>query len=412
MRRARQPHREIENMLAAEPEIRSFIGEGAIKVGAGPALPVINPATEKVIAIVREAGADEVDLAVSAARAAFDDGGWRRTSVAARQDVLLRLRDLIFKHASELAHLECANTGLPLAQIKGLMLPRAAQNFAFFSEYIGQRAEHLYRQETGFLTLMTRDATGVAALISPWNAPIALTTMKIAGCIAFGNSCVVKPSEQTPSPIARLMELILEAGVPPGVVNMVNGSGATTGRALVDHPGVDMVSFTGGTETGRAIMAAAAGGPKRVTMELGGKSANIVFGDADFDRAIDGSVLAIFAANGEACLAGSRILVQEAIAPRFIEALVARARAIRIGDPLDLATELGPLSMERHMRRVLSYVDTARRRGGADPARRRPRQWLRARVLYRPDRGACAVERFADLPGGDLRAVRQRADVP
>jgi acyl-CoA reductase-like NAD-dependent aldehyde dehydrogenase len=278
----------------------------AVNVAAGAALPVINPATEKVIAVVREAGADEVGLAVNSARASFADGRWRRTSVRGRQDVLLRLRDLILKHADELAQLECTNTGLPLAQIKGLMVPRAAQNFAFFAEYIGERAEQLYRQETGFLTLVTREATGVAALISPWNAPIALTTMKIAGCIAFGNSCVVKPSEQTPSPIARLMELIVEAGVPPGVVNMVNGSGATTGHILVSHPGVDMVSFTGGTETGRAIMAAAAGGPKRVAMELGGKSANIVFADADFERAVDGSVLAIFAANGEACLAGIR----------------------------------------------------------------------------------------------------------
>jgi acyl-CoA reductase-like NAD-dependent aldehyde dehydrogenase len=181
-------------------------------VAAGAALPVINPATEKVIAVVREAGADEVGLAVNSARASFADGRWRRTSVRGRQDVLLRLRDLILKHADELAQLECTNTGLPLAQIKGLMVPRAAQNFAFFAEYIGERAEQLYRQETGFLTLVTREATGVAALISPWNAPIALTTMKIAGCIAFGNSCVVKPSEQTPSPIARLMELIVEAG--------------------------------------------------------------------------------------------------------------------------------------------------------------------------------------------------------
>jgi acyl-CoA reductase-like NAD-dependent aldehyde dehydrogenase len=184
----------------------------AVNVAAGAALPVINPATEKVIAVVREAGADEVGLAVNSARASFADGRWRRTSVRGRQDVLLRLRDLILKHADELAQLECTNTGLPLAQIKGLMVPRAAQNFAFFAEYIGERAEQLYRQETGFLTLVTREATGVAALISPWNAPIALTTMKIAGCIAFGNSCVVKPSEQTPSPIARLMELIVEAG--------------------------------------------------------------------------------------------------------------------------------------------------------------------------------------------------------
>jgi acyl-CoA reductase-like NAD-dependent aldehyde dehydrogenase len=350
------------NSLAPR-EFASFIDGDYLASPTGPELEVLNPASEELAAIVREADAAEVDKAVAAARRAFDRGPWPTLPVSKRQEMLLRIHDIVAAHIDELSELECRNTGLPIRQLRGFQVPRAAQNFRFFAEFIGQSAEEVYRQEDGYLTLVTRDPKGVAALIGPWNAPLALSSMKVAACIAFGNTCVLKPSEQTPLAIARLMELMTEAGLPDGVVNVVNGRGAVTGRAMVEHPDVDVVSFTGGTETGRAIMASAAKGPKAIAMELGGKSANIVFADADYDRALDGALAAIYAGNGEMCLAGSRILVQRGIADRFIADFVDRAVRIGIGDPMDMATELGPIITRRHMDRVLSYVDIARDEG-------------------------------------------------
>ncbi len=345
-------------------EFASFIDGDYLPNPSGVALDVIDPASEDVAAIVREADAAEVALAIGAARKAFDAGPWPRLTVAKRQEVLYAIHDGIMANADEIAELECRNTGLPIAQLKGIMIGRAAHNFRFFAEFIGQAGEEVYRQEDGFLTMVTRDPKGVAALIGPWNAPIALSSMKLAGSIAFGNTCVLKPSEQTPLSIAKLVEIMTAAGLPDGVVNIVNGRGAVTGKALVEHPDVDVVSFTGGTETGRIIMASAAKGPKAIAMELGGKSANIVFADADFERALDGSLAAIFANNGEMCLAGSRILVQRKIADRFIAAFVERARKIRIGDPMVATTELGPIITRQHMDRILSYVETAEGEGG------------------------------------------------
>ncbi len=349
--------------MQSPPEFASFIDGDYVSHPTGSALPVIDPASENVVATVREAEAPEVGLAIAAARRAFDQGPWPRLTVAKRQEVLYAIYDGILANADEIADLECRNTGLPITQLKGIMIARAAHNFRFFAEFIGQASEEVYRQEDGFLTMVTRDPKGVAALIGPWNAPIALSSMKLAGCIAFGNTCILKPSEQTPLSIAKLVEIMTGAGLPDGVVNIVNGRGPVTGKALVEHPDVEVVSFTGGTETGRIIMASAAKGPKAIAMELGGKSANIVFADADFERALDGSLAAIFANNGEMCLAGSRILVQRKIADRFIQAFIERARKIRVGDPTDAATELGPIITRRHMERILSYAETAQGEG-------------------------------------------------
>ena len=242
-------------------------------------------------------------------------------------------------------------------------VPRAAENFRFFADTIGMLAGETFEQADGFLTSVTREAVGVAGLISPWNAPLALSTMQVASCIAFGNSCVMKPSEFTPLAILRMVELLEEAGLPPGVVNVINGQGEVAGAALVAHPGVERIAFTGGTETARHIMAAAAARLTPVHFELGGKSANIVFADADFEQAIDGSLVNIFSNNGQICIAGSRILVQRPIAERFIETFVARARSLRVGDPMEAATEAGPLAFEAHMNRVLGYADIARSEG-------------------------------------------------
>jgi acyl-CoA reductase-like NAD-dependent aldehyde dehydrogenase len=205
----------------------------------------------------------------------------------------------------------------------------------------------------------------VAALMSPWNAPLALASMRLATCIAFGNSCVLKPSEYAPLQIHRLVELMHDAGLPEGVVNLVNGRGAVTGAALIGHPGIDMIGFTGGTDTARGIMASAGARLKPVIMELGGKSAAIVTANADFDQALDGVLQGIYANNGQQCLAGSRILLQRSIADRFIAAFVARSEAIRIGDPLLGSTEMGPLANAPHRARVLGFADIALQDGAA-----------------------------------------------
>jgi len=325
-------------------------------------IPVINPATEEPVSVLQEADAAEVDAAVQAARRAFDSGPWPRMTLDARKDILYRIRDLIRAHTDELAYLECLHSGLPIARIRE-QIGRAARNFEFFAEVASTMRGETYTGLKGYLTYVTREPKGVGALIAPWNAPIALATMRVATCIAFGNTCVLKPSEYTPLSMLRMVELFHEAGLPPGVVNLVNGRGSVTGVALVSHPGIDMVGFTGGTHTGAAIMSAAGKHLKPCILELGGKSANIIHPSADLDRALDGALGGIYSNNGQQCLAGSRILVQRSIAEEFIARFVERARRIRVGDPMDPATEVGPLAFEAHLQRVLSYVEVARAEG-------------------------------------------------
>lgn len=327
--------------------------------GSGNAIPVVDPSSEAPIVAVPEADDALVDRAVASARAAFERGEWRGASTEKRQEVLRACARAIEDHADEIAGIECANTGIPYSQVRGRQVLRAAGNFRFFADYIGQMTAELYEQEPKHLTYVRREPVGVAALISPWNSPIALGSMKVASAIAFGNSCVLKPAEQAPLGLSRLIEIVQSAGLPAGVVNLVNGGGVTTGDRLVRHPGVDLVSFTGGTRTGKAIMAVAGEHLKPATMELGGKSANIIFDDADFDQALDGALIGIFTNNGQQCLAGSRILVQRGIAPRFIEAFVERARKVRVGHPRGVDTEVGPLASKVHYDHVSSFVPAA-----------------------------------------------------
>lgn len=337
-------------------------GERIVPRQAGYDIPIVQASTEATVSVLRESDAGEVDAAVRAARHAFDRGPWPRMTLDARKDVLYRIRDLMRAHAEELAYLECLNTGLPIARIRE-HVGRAARNFEFFAEVASTVTGETYTGLQGFLTYVTREPKGVGALIAPWNAPLALASMRVASCIAFGNTCVLKPSEYTPLSMLRMVEVFHEAGLPPGVVNLVNGRGGVTGAALVAHPGIDMVGFTGGTHTGRAIMSAAGAHLKPCILELGGKSANIVHPSADLERALDGALGGIYANNGQQCLAGSRILVQRSIADEFIGKFVERARRIRIGDPMDDRTELGPLAFRGHMERVLAFADVARAEG-------------------------------------------------
>jgi acyl-CoA reductase-like NAD-dependent aldehyde dehydrogenase len=342
------------------PLVTSYIdGRASDRMGNAHVIESICPATELPIALLQEADEREVDAAIMAARHAFDNGPWPTMTVTDRKAVMLEIRDCLLANADELAWLECIDAGLPMNSVRNMHVPRMAQNFEFFAEVANQATGDAYTQTPPYVSYVTHEPAGVAALIGPWNAPLALCSMKIASCIAFGNTCVLKPSEFTPLSLARTVELIHETSIPRGVVNLVNGRGTVTGATLVGHREVDMVSFTGGTVTGKHIMAEAAPGLKKVALELGGKSANIICANANLDRALDGALAGIYSGNGQQCLAGSRILVENSIADEFIGRFVERARNIRVDDPELETTELGPLCYEGHMERVLGYKDIA-----------------------------------------------------
>ena len=345
--------------LSIPERIPSVInGRRVIPARQGVDLPLVNPATEAPICVVREADAAEVGLAVSAARQAFDQGPWPRMDIDRRKGILYSVRDTLLRHADELAALEVLHTGLPISGVRHHVV-RAAKNFEMFADVASLLAGETFNQTSNYLTYVTREPKGVAALIAPWNAPLALASMRVATCIAFGNTCVLKPSEFTPLSMLRMVELFQEAGLPDGVVNLVNGRGSVTGSSLVSNPGIDMVGFTGGSATGRSIMATAGEHLKPCILELGGKSASIVFESADLQQALDGTLLGIYGNNGQQCLAGSRILLHRPIADRFIEQFVARSQAIRIGQPMEETTEIGPLAYRAHMDRVLGFVQVA-----------------------------------------------------
>ena len=306
-------------------EVTSFIGGQWMEPqGDAYQIPVIHPATEETVSILLEADEAEVAVAVKTAKDVFNTGVWSKASVDERKGVLLKIKDLVLANKDVIARMEVTNTGVPISQAYGRQIPRSAMNFEFFAEFISQVSSPVFDQNPNFITFIRREPVGVAGLIAPWNAPMALASMKLAGAIAFGNSCVLKPSELTPLGFIPFMELLSEAGLPDGVINMVNGRGHVTGAALTANEDVDVIAFTGGTETGRIISAKAGHTLKKTVTELGGKSANIIFADADYDRALDAALVAIFSNNGQQCLAGSRILVQRSIAENFTQDFVAR----------------------------------------------------------------------------------------
>jgi len=341
-------------------QITSYInGEWVAPSSLAERIPVLFPGDGRQISELIEADAVEVDQAVQAASDVFASGAWSGASIQDRKAVLLRIRDGILAHRDELARLEVMHTGSPITQARGRHIARTALNFEFFAEFISQVSNPVFDQNPDYLTYVRREPIGVAGLIAPWNAPLALASMKVAGAIAFGNSCVLKPSELTPLSFVPFLRILKDAGLPDGVVNLVNGRGPQTGAALVEHPGVRAVAFTGGTATGRQIGAGAGASLKKLVTELGGKSANIIFADADLDRALDAALVAIFSNNGQQCLAGSRILLQRSIAAEFRDKFVARTRRLNIGDPLSESTEIGPLISAEQRERVLNYARLA-----------------------------------------------------
>jgi len=318
-------------------------------------IEVIDPSTALPLATLYEADVPEVDAAVQAARRSFERGGWRNTTTRQRAGVQRAIAALVQQHAEELCWLETMDLGVPRSLAPAVVTALVVRNFNFYADHLSQAVERAARSDALYQQYVHRDPVGVCALLSPWNAPLMLASSKIAPALAFGNSIVVKPSEYTPLAVARFMELLVEAGVPAGVANLVNGRGPVTGSALVSHDQVDLVSFTGGGVAGRQIAAAAGAGLKKCDLELGGKSANIVSDAADLEAAVDGSLASIYTNSGQMCFAGSRILVHKAVADAFIQRFVARARAIRVGDPHELDTEMGPLAYPAHCERVMSF---------------------------------------------------------
>ncbi len=343
--------------------VQPHIGGQVGSLAGDSALTHVCPSTEESLYSVATCDAAAVDAAVKAARNVFDNTSWPRLSHAERKPVLRRLIDVIDRHREELAVIQALEVGLPLSGITAMHMPRTLENFDFFIEVAGTMGGEAYSQTGRYTSVVTREPAGVIGLISPWNAPLVLSSMKLAAALAFGNSCVIKASEYSPYSLQRFVEILHEADIPSGLINLVNGPGQITGRALVEHRGVDVIGFVGGTHTGQAIMASAAKGIKKVGLELGGKSANIVLDSADLEAAVDGSLLAILAGNGEQCLAGSRILVQTGVADAFISAFVQRLQQIRVGDPFDPQTELGPIAFPMHKDKILSYVDVAKNDG-------------------------------------------------
>jgi betaine-aldehyde dehydrogenase len=339
-----------------------FIDGQFVDALSGQTLATLNPHDNSPIAEVAVAGKEDVDRAVAAALAAY--AAWGRTPAAERGRILLRLADLIDANAEELARLESLDTGHPLRDSRALDVPRTAACFRYFGGMADKFQGETIPVEAGFLNYTLREPLGVVGQVVPWNFPLMFTSWKLAPALAAGNCVVMKPSEITPLSTLKIAELLAQAGLPAGVVNIVPGLGTVAGQSIAEHPDIAKVSFTGSTATGKRIVQASAGNLKKVQLELGGKGPNIVCADANLAAAVNGSAWAIFHNQGQACIAGSRLLLHEDIAADFLRQFIALAQSIRLGNPLDENTEMGPLTSTLHRDRVLDYVDVARRQGG------------------------------------------------
>jgi len=341
---------------------RLFINGEFVAAADGATIDVFNPHDASLLTRVAEAKAQDVDRAVDAAQAAFPK--WSRMAAADRGRLLLKLADRIEAQADELARIETLDTGHPIRDSRHIDVVRTSMCFRYFGGMADKLQGSVVPVEPGFLNYVLREPIGVVGQIVPWNFPLMFTSWKMGPALAAGNTVVLKPAEITPLSTLKIAQLMAEVGFPPGVVNIVPGYGASAGQRLAEHPGVGKIAFTGSTATGRRIVEASKGNLKRVQLELGGKGANIIFEDANLEAAVNGSAWAIFHNQGQACIAGSRLIIHNQIADAFLEKFIALARSIRIGDPLDTATEMGPLSSAQHRDKVLSYVEIAREQGG------------------------------------------------
>jgi len=367
-------------------KLEHFIAGQPAGSADGGTFEVADPVSNQSYATVAAGGAKDVDRAVAAATTAFTGGPWPNLPARARATILNRIADGIEARAARIAELETFDTGLPITQARG-QAARAAENFRFFADMAVTLHEDAFRSGTSQFGYVIRSPAGVAGLITPWNTPFMLATWKLAPALASGCPVVLKPAEWTPLSASLLPEIMTEAGLPDGVFNLVHGIGEVAGAALVAHPGVPRISFTGETGTGRTIMAAAAPHLKGLSMELGGKSPCVIFADADLDQATDSALFGVFSLNGERCTAGSRILAERSIYDALVTRLASRAERIRVGDPADPRTEIGALVHPEHYTRVLGYVqaglDEGARlvAGGSRPAHLPEGNYLAATVF-------------------------------
>lgn len=355
--------------MVARPQVAPplhFIANEFVASRSGLTFEVVDPATEALTTMAARGDAADIADAVRAAKAAFDGGAWSRAKPSFRRKVLFRVADLIEARSAEIIALQSLEMGGPIGPAfpgPHPMIERSAWNFRFFAEEQELAGNESFNRDDTLLTYTMRDPAGVFGLITPWNGPFMLSTWKMAPCIAYGNSAVHKPSELSPLSMRVLCEIFAEAGLPQGVYNMVLGYGAEAGVPLVEHPDVVGVSFTGSIPTARDIASRAASQLKRTSFELGGKSANIIFADADLARAVPAAAAGIFMNAGQVCVAGSRILVQRPIYEKFLDAFTSAAGAWTAGDPFDRSTRLGPLVHKRQYERVMRYLDIARGEG-------------------------------------------------
>jgi betaine-aldehyde dehydrogenase len=347
----------------AKPAVKTYqnyVNGQWVSSSAGETFPVFDPSTEEVIAHVAAASASDVDKAVKAARAAFDSGPWPATTAQDRGRILFKIADKIRQNQSMLAELESRNTGKPIIEAE-YDIGDVATCFEYYGGLANKVNGSVMPVPANALSFTLREPVGVAGQIIPWNYPLLMAAWKLAPAIAAGCTCVLKPAEQTPLTALEFANWLEGVGLPPGVVNIVNGVGEIAGAALVAHPGVDKIAFTGSAVVGKIIVKSAADTLKRVTLELGGKSPNVFFADADWEAAVDGALFGVFINQGEVCSAGSRILVEKKIYSKFVEAMTEKAKRIKLGAPLDRDTKMGPLVSKEQYDRVTSYMEIGKK---------------------------------------------------
>jgi phenylacetaldehyde dehydrogenase len=366
----------LQSSYDVAPGVQQFIGgrtrkmliDGKwVEAASGKTLTTYDPATEEPLAEVPAGDKEDIDRAVKAARRAFETGPWRRMTASERGRAIWKLADLIEKHAEEFAQLETLDNGKPLAVSRVADVPLVIDHFRYYAGWATKvEGETIPVSIPGMnmLAYTLREPVGVVGQIIPWNFPLLMAAWKLGVALACGNTVVLKPAEQTPLSALRLGELLEEAGIPAGVVNIVTGYGETAGAALAEHPDVDKIAFTGSTEVGKIIMRAAAGNVKRVSLELGGKSPNIIFADADLESAAVGAANAIFFNHGQCCCAGSRLFIEQKAYDKVMPTLIDHAKKIKLGPGMDLSTEMGPLVSSEQYERVTGFLDSGKKGGG------------------------------------------------
>src|ERR1700755_3331955 len=402
---------------------KNLVNNQWVAAASGETFPVYDPSTEEVIANVAAADKSDVDAAVKSSREAFDSGPWPQPTAQDRGRILFKLAEKIRANAAALAELECRNSGKPIVEAE-YDIADVATCFEYYGGLATKVTGHVNPVPANALSFTMREPVGVAGQIIPWNFPLLMAAWKLAPAIAAGCCCVLKPAEQTPLTALEFANYFEDAGLPPGVVNIVNGLGETAGAALVAHPGVDKIAFTGSAAVGKIIMRAAADSVKRVTLELGGKSPNVFFADADWEAAVDGALFGVFINQGEVCSAGSRILVEKKIYSKFVEAMAEKAKRIKLGPPMERETKMGPLVSKEQYDRVSSYLEVGKKEAKTAIGGGRPKQfgkgfYVEPTIFYDVDNSAriAREEIFGPVASvipfdGEPDAIRIANDTP